>query len=350
MQKNIFIWLLHIIFWALYFGAYVLIFQLDKKNINELYDPQHIILFLTNIAAFYFNYFYLFPKFITEVKNYKLFIVFFCLTILFVSVFKTAIFYLFSRGIHINDASLPQNYSHYIIVFFISFLLSGLVMSVSLIFMMTIDFFTKKKSQEIMNAQQNFIETQYLKAKLNPAFLVQSLDQMHLKARESLDDTAEELLMLSSIMRYMIYNSNVPLIELEKELECLDTYIKLHKSLNMDEFYVDIKYDTNLNVEIPPLLLFSLLENAVKYGITSELQNPVNINVDADKNILSFEFKQKKTNLDTNGFDDAINNIERRLKLLHTEDYILKKKNTLNHFSCEIPLNVSDKIRDSNRS
>jgi len=55
--------------------------------------------------------------------------------------------------------------------------------------MMTIDFFTKKKSQEIMNAQQNFIETQYLKAKLNPAFLVQSLDQMQLKARKSLDDT-----------------------------------------------------------------------------------------------------------------------------------------------------------------
>ena len=81
------------------------------------------------------------------------------------------------------------------------------------------------------------------------------------------ENAASMLARLSSILRYILYESSKDTVSLSKELETIESYIHLQlmrkpKSSNVD-FYVE---GNPHNFEIAPLILLNFVENCFKHS------------------------------------------------------------------------------------
>lgn len=139
---------------------------------------------------------------------------------------------------------------------------------------------------------------QILKQNLNPHFVFNSMNLISSLILEKKNDEAIKVVAdFSDLERTYLENNNKDSITLHKELEFLESYLKLQRRRfshdNGFEFSisVDPSIDTNL-VLLPPLILQPLAENAVKYGVIASKANEKRIWIDvrgADPLIISIE-------------------------------------------------------------
>jgi len=107
-----------------------------------------------------------------------------------------------------------------------------------------------------------------LKAQVNPHFLFNSLNSIYSQALVKSEQTAETVLELSNLLRYMLYEVGDDLVPLAKEVEMLENYIELQKLRVDDGAHVNMTISGDIEgVQIAPLLVFPLVENAFKHGL-----------------------------------------------------------------------------------
>src|ERR1044071_692138 len=148
------------------------------------------------------------------------------------------------------------------------------------------------------------IKLQFLKSQLNPHFLFNSLNNIYSLAYQKSDKTADAILKLSEIMRYMIYESNDSWVSLSKEIEYVQSFIELQKLRFKDGAAVEFTMNGEIdNQQIVPLILISFVENAFKHGVANDPKDPIRINIIANQKILHFSVsnKKSKTNKDAMG-------------------------------------------------
>jgi LytS/YehU family sensor histidine kinase len=148
---------------------------------------------------------------------------------------------------------------------------------------------------------------------------------------------------LSKLMRYMLYENEHDRVKMSKEVEFITSYIDLMKLRFADEVDIQFLCPSELSdLEIPPMIFVSYIENAFKHGISYQQQSFVNIQLERRGKRLLFQIvnsKQSETSKPTSGGIGLINN-ENRLKLLFADDYRLDIHSTdkTYHVSLEIPL------------
>jgi hypothetical protein len=107
-----------------------------------------------------------------------------------------------------------------------------------------------------------------LKAQVNPHFLFNSLNCLRelIKADPARADLAVS--QLANILRYSLQSSQLATVSLAEELRVAHDYLALEQVRYEDRLRVriDVAPET-LPLAVPPLLLQTLVENAVKYGI-----------------------------------------------------------------------------------
>ena len=123
-----------------------------------------------------------------------------------------------------------------------------------------------------IEANKNIAEVAELRSKImvsqiQPHFIFNSLSSIILLCKKEPDRAAGVLEDFSDYLRMNIdtlsFEGDIPF---EKELDHIDTYIKLEK-VRFEE-RIDIEYDIDTaEFMIPPLLIQPLVENAVKHGI-----------------------------------------------------------------------------------
>jgi sensor histidine kinase YesM len=82
---------------------------------------------------------------------------------------------------------------------------------------------------EKMKTKQLETELSLLKTQINPHFLFNTLNNLFGLAQRQEKGTADGIAQLSHLMRYMIYDSNVNKIDVEKEVHQIQQLIKLQK-------------------------------------------------------------------------------------------------------------------------
>lgn len=209
--------------------------------------------------------------------------------------------------------------------------------------------YTKLKStaKQLQLAKQA-AELNYLKSQTNPHFLFNTLNNIYALALQKSDKTASSVMQLSKILRFMLYETNTPLIPIEKEVQIIQDYISLEK-LRYDEqltisFDIDIKQPST---PIPPLLLIPLVENAFKHGSAETIEAPfVRIRLTVFNDQLNF-IVQNSTG---DGSPDepikeniGLSNIRRQLELLYT-DYKLAYKKEETVFNAHLYLNTKTHV------
>ena len=180
-----------------------------------------------------------------------------------------------------------------------------------------------------------YSELKALQSQINPHFLFNVLNTMTSLIRTNPEKAREVTIDLSNYLRYNLDN-NVKSVELIKELNQVDTYIKIEKVRFGDKLNILYDVDESLyNFQIPSLIIQPLVENSIKHGILKKRDNgcvkiiikkidkDIEITIEDDgvgieQSIIDNLDKQIKENI-------GLKNVHQRLKLLYGEGFNIKK-------------------------
>lgn len=132
---------------------------------------------------------------------------------------------------------------------------------------------TRKIEEEKLKSENvaRVTELELLKAQLNPHFLFNALNSI--KALVSIDQekSKDAIVKLSELLRFTLNNDNQALIPLHDEVQEVKKYLLLEQirfgSRLQVHYHVD---DAALNRLVPPAIILTLAENAIKHGVTKQ--------------------------------------------------------------------------------
>jgi sensor histidine kinase YesM len=113
-------------------------------------------------------------------------------------------------------------------------------------------------------------ELRALKSQVNPHFLFNSLNSLRALIDEDAPRAREAVTRLANMLRYSLQSGQQETVPLEDEIRIVEDYLALEHIRHEDRLRVrwDIPADVRL-LTVPPMLLQTLVENAVKYGIST---------------------------------------------------------------------------------
>lgn len=299
---------------------------------------------IINLSIFYINYTLLIPILVKQKKKYGLYIGAIFMLIAVMVIIKIVVASYNSDFIlsYINPTTKQIEYLEFTKYIIFSIFVSGFFVVVSALLKFAIDWFGSERIQRDLLSEKRDMELQFLKSQLNPHFLFNSLNNIYSLAYQKSDKTADAILKLSEIMRYMIYESNDSWVSLSKEIDYVQSYIELQKLRFKDGAAVEFTLSGEIdNQQVVPLILISFVENAFKHGVANDPNNPIRIHIIANQKILNFSVsnKKNKSNKDLMG-GVGLNNVERRLQLLYPERYKLNIVNSATHYTTELMLDL----------
>jgi LytS/YehU family sensor histidine kinase len=281
--------------------------------------------YLVFIAVnYYFNSLYAIPYLLNRKKYLPFFLSFFAM-ITATAWLRVPVSYFVRRYLfRINDIhfdTLTVFYESFInILFWVFFIVAA---------KMVIDRIRSQVYIEQIEKEKAANELNFLRAQFNPHFLFNSINSIYAHIDKSNKDARGMLLTFSEMLRYQLYECNVELIGIERELNYIRNYITLQKS-RLDErikvlFTAD---DIDKSIKVPPLILITFIENAFKYvGFNECRENKVCIDLKTvDGNLLFTIFNTRDGYIDkaqdSSGL--GIANTKRRLELLYPGKHELK--------------------------
>jgi sensor histidine kinase YesM len=112
-------------------------------------------------------------------------------------------------------------------------------------------------------------ELRALKSQVNPHFIFNSLNSLRALIEEDPARARQTVTQLANLLRYSLQSGQLETVPFEDELRVASDYLALEQVRHEERLRVrlDIAPDT-LGLPIPPMLLQTLVENAVKYGIS----------------------------------------------------------------------------------
>lgn len=200
------------------------------------------------------------------------------------------------------------------------------------------------KREELLKQAIN-TELVYLKSQINPHFLFNTLNNIHTLVYVQAPQAPEAVMRLSSLMRYMLYESNATAVPLSIELNYLKDYIGLQQLRYKAEDVVAFNIEGNVErCEIAPLLFVHLLENAYKHSPAKLETGSIRVNVSLQEHSLVFSccnpVASKIDNLLEEPGGLGLANVQKRLQLLYPYKHNLKIDQTDTHFRVELTINV----------
>lgn len=174
-------------------------------------------------------------------------------------------------------------------------------------------------------------ELELLKSQLNPHFLFNALNSIKALVLIDADKAREAIIKLSELLRFTLNYEKTPLINLSDEINEVVKYLELEKIRFGDRLDVNIDLEAeSLDAKVPPAMVLTLAENAIKHGIN---QLPDGGVIGITSSISSKMFKIEVTNpgeLKVGGNKGiGLNNIRKRLKSLFGENAEINLSNKL---------------------
>lgn len=179
-------------------------------------------------------------------------------------------------------------------------------------------------------------EIKNLRAQINPHFLFNSLSSLSALVRENPKKAQSYIGHLSKVFRYSMTDHPEQLIELDKEVELLNSNVELLKMRFEDALLVDVDLPNSLNKKIPHMTLQPLLENAVKHNYVS-MEHPLRIQLFQENGSLVFRNTLKKAIYKEPSTGIGLMNLNERYRILMGKEIEIEK--TENHFIIRLPLN-----------
>ncbi|MEE4196629.1 MAG: histidine kinase [Bacteroidales bacterium] len=278
---------------------------------------------IISIILFYTNALVLIRRYSKHKNAYKLF-AFIILLLLTITFFETVIDYFCFIVYHSTEKE------SFLTQFVTNIILNLFITALSLGYGLTKHWLKNEKNNQILMKEKLSAELDFLKAQLNPHFLFNILNMAFSSAKSHGDEkTADMIEKLSSLMRYMLYESNVDKIELSKEIEYIENYINLQKLRLSDDLPVNINFTIDGDIhknKIAPLILIPFVENAFKHGVKFGKESEITIELKIHQNNFQFSIENiihnSLKNLEKNS-GLGLNNVKKRLSIIYPDKHTL---------------------------
>jgi len=113
-------------------------------------------------------------------------------------------------------------------------------------------------------------ELRALKSQVNPHFLFNSLNSLRALIDEDAPKARESVTRLANMLRYSLQSGQQETVPLEEEIRIVEDYLALEQIRHEDRLRVRWAVSDDARARaVPPMLLQTLVENAVKYGIST---------------------------------------------------------------------------------
>jgi len=198
--------------------------------------------------------------------------------------------------------------------------------------------------KEQLEKQAVEAELYYLRSQINPHFLFNTLNNIHTLVYKQAASAPEAVMRLASLMRYMIYESNAPMVPLSREIEYLKDYMSLQQLRYKQAPVVDfqISGDTS-SCYVAPLLFIHLLENAYKHSPARMEPGDIKVIMTVDQKSLTFNIQNPINKNTNNKLEEpggiGLQNVQKRLVLLYPDRYELDIGNTDGRFTILLKIN-----------
>lgn len=227
-----------------------------------------------------------------------------------------------------------------------------LVYAVSLMLGLTKRWKFEEQRRKEIEREHIASELDYLKAQINPHFLFNALNSIYSLTIPYSDTASNAVLKLSSILRYMLYETDRSSVSLSDEISVIENYLGLQQLRLTDKTKLTfVKEGATEPYRIEPLLLIPLIENAFKYGIDSSEASYIDIKLKIDDGRLVMEVKNRIVGIekkDDNAGGLGIRNIKRRLELLYPEKHVFRAEERNGEFFVYLSIPLSSDNGDDN--
>jgi hypothetical protein len=117
-------------------------------------------------------------------------------------------------------------------------------------------------------AARSALELDALRARLNPHFVFNALNNLRAMINEDTDRARDMVTQLSNTLRHALDHGNAQSVSLQRELEVIDDYLAIEQVHYEERLQVERDIESAaLAAILPPMLLQLLVENAIKHGI-----------------------------------------------------------------------------------
>ncbi|OEK00139.1 hypothetical protein BFP97_00790 [Roseivirga sp. 4D4] len=324
-------WLQHPVFWVL--SIYVIGDYFAISNSLQFIDYFYALLFhISLLFLVYVNLQVLIPRLLQKGK--------YLFYALFVAILLATTYSLHELTFELLLPLLPTEY------YMVSFTDYKVLVTIFLIYLVLTTLLKLSKSWyqlQRVEKEKLSIELNSLKSQVNPHFLFNSLNSIYSLALSKSEQTAETVLELSNLLRYMLYEVGDDKVELSKELEMLENYIELQK-LRSDQ---STKVTFNISGDpsdkhIAPLLFFPLVENSFKHGVKGvsddgfitidlELNEGIQLNIKNNKGLVDDMEKGKYGGI-------GLENVKRRLALIYPNKHLFEVIETQTDFEVKLKI------------
>jgi len=186
-------------------------------------------------------------------------------------------------------------------------------------------------------------ELKLLKTQLNPHFLFNTLNNIYSLSLAQSPATSASIGRLSEILDHILYRCNGLYVKLSDEVVLLNNYIGLEKLRYDERLTVNFKTEIGHDIEIAPLLLLSIVENAFKHGAGNDIGNPViDIQLKVDGDFFNFKasnsFSTKQTTDKANPI--GLSNLKNQLDLIYPQNHQLAISQTGGIFTVSLTIDL----------
>lgn len=205
-------------------------------------------------------------------------------------------------------------------------------LTITLICLMVMGALLWRRRQMKMEIRETALRLKSLTTRLNPHFIFNNLAVLQSSIRN--DEPSKSLHYLSRfarLMRLIFKNAQEDYVPLKDEVEVLDKYLSLQATNLENSFEYSINVDESLQqdeIQLPPMLLQPLVENAVLHGVSKvDYAGKINIVITKQGDMLHCIIEDNGAGL--NGSDVKLSStkaIKERLSILSRQT---KKRATL---------------------
>jgi hypothetical protein len=313
--------LYHLVFWLLYVLFWAVLFQPSDRILIALLKSSAVLSF--HAGASYFNNYYLIQWFLLK-RQYLTYLLSLIL-IIALATFPLAIIYhrFFNLGDEVRDSIWTWRF----------FLANGvsilLTVAVTTSLKLLKSWYQEERRTQALQKVNAQTELKFLKSQINPHFLFNSLNNLYALTLMKSDKAPEVVLRLSSILRYVLYETTEGKVPLEKEIEYLRDYIELEKIRLGERAIIETDLDGDFKqLQVEPMIFLTLVENSFKHGaarqesgawvkllIERESDNEIHFHVSNSRS------REKSASIDilnpNNNGGIGLENLRKRLQLLY---------------------------------
>lgn len=328
--------LLHLAFWVVGFLLVFLIVSIASPEDEFLYNLGLIggLLVVPSILSFYSQYLISFGL-LMEKRNWSaLFRYILLSSLVTIMISSSLIFFVIKFNWSCHQKA---DYFSFGIMFGVSILFSVIGLVVKGFF----SWFRESRIKEELMSRNHDMEMKLIKSQLDPHFLFNSLNNVDALILKDSQKASTFLNKLSEIMRFMLYETKVKQIPLQKEIDYITKYIELQKIRTTNDLFVSFKVNgVTDNKSIAPMTLIPFVENAFKHATNKKIEEAIQIKVNISSTHVSFictnRYEEVKSKEKNRGIGNEL--IQRRLGLLYGDKYQISLSNANGKY--EINLNL----------